>query len=69
MNFDYQYGNELIEALPDSFSVCNNNFMPLREIDPELINPLAKILVTTPVPGLATGLGELPRFRTELGLY
>jgi hypothetical protein len=69
MNFDYQYGNEVIEASPDSLSVCNNNFMPLREIDPELINPLAKILVTTPVPGLATGLGELPRFRTELGLF
>jgi len=67
--FNYQYGNELIEASPDSFSVCNNNFMPPREIDPELIDPFAKILVTTPVPGLATGLGELPRFRTELGLF
>ena len=67
--FNYQYGNELIEASPDSFSVCNNNFMPPREIDPELIDPFAKILVSTPVPGLATGLGELPRFRTELGLF
>jgi hypothetical protein len=67
--FDYQYGNELIEASPDSFSVCNNNYMSPREIDPELIDPFAKILITTPIPGLATGLGELPRFRTELGLF
>ncbi len=67
--FDYQYGNELVEALPDSFSVCKNNFMPLREVDPNIIDPCAKILVKTPIPGLATGLGELPRFRTELGLF
>jgi len=67
--FDYQYGNVLVEALPDSFSVCENNFMPPREIDPDLIDPIGKILVTTPIPGLATGLGELPRFRTELGLF
>ena len=31
--------------------------------------PLAQILVKTPVPGLATGLGELPRFRSELGIF
>ena len=67
--FDYKYGNELVEALPDSFSVCKNNFMPLREVDPNIIDPCAKILVKTPIPGLATGLGELPRFRTELGLF
>jgi hypothetical protein len=69
ISFDYQFGNELIEALPDSFSVCKNNIMPPRIIDPELIDPFAKILVTTPVPGLASGLGELPRFRTELGIF
>jgi len=67
--FDYQYGNDLIEASPDSFSVCNNNFMPNREVDERLYEPLSKILLPTPVPGLATGLGELPRFRTELGLF
>jgi hypothetical protein len=27
------------------------------------------VLVQTPVPGLATGLGELPRFRAELGPF
>jgi hypothetical protein len=67
--FDYTYNNELIEALPDSFNVCKNNFMPKRKVDPEILGPCAKILVTTPIPGLATGLGELPRFRAELGMF
>ena len=69
LTFDYTYGNELIEAKPDSFNVCKNIFMPKREVDPNIINPCAQILVTTPIPGLATGLGELPRFRSELGLF
>jgi hypothetical protein len=69
LTFDYTYGSELTEVLPDSFNVCKNNFMPKREVDPNIINPCAQILVTTPIPGLATGLGELPRFRAELGLF
>lgn len=69
LTFDYTYGNELTETLPDSFNVCKNIYMPKREVDPDIISPCAKILVTTPIPGLATGLGELPRFRAELGLF
>ncbi|MBT8387443.1 MAG: hypothetical protein KJO12_08540 [Ignavibacteria bacterium] len=67
--FNYQYSSELISALPDSFNVCKNNYMPPRKIDPNIIDPCAEILITTPIPGLATGLGELPRFRTELGMF
>jgi hypothetical protein len=67
--FNYQYSSELISALPDSFNVCKNNYMPPRKIDPNIFDPCAKILFTTPIPGLATGLGELPRFRTELGMF
>ena len=67
--FDYHYVNELIEALPDSFNTCKNNYMPHRDFDPDLIDPCVKILVTTPIPGLATGLGELPRFRSEMGTF
>jgi hypothetical protein len=56
--------------LPDSFNVCRNNFMPIRKLeDDNLRQMLSDVLVKTPVPGLATGLGELPRFRTELGLF
>jgi hypothetical protein len=69
LTFDYNYGDEKIEALPDSFNVCKNNYMPLRKVDPNIIKPCANILVTTPVPGLAEGLGEFPRFRAELGLF
>jgi hypothetical protein len=69
LNFDYQYKGEIVEATPDTFNTCENNFMPERMIDPEVIAPCAEVLVTTPVPGLATGLGELPRFRSELGMY
>lgn len=54
---------------PDSFNVCKNNFMPTRYYDPELANLYEDVLVKTPVPGLATGLGELPRFRSELGMF
>lgn len=50
----------------DTFNVCQNNFMPLRRFDSAVIG---HILVKTPVPGLATGLGELPRFRAELGPF
>jgi hypothetical protein len=40
-----------------------------RNVDKKLYNPLSSILIPTPVPGLATGLGELPRFSAELGLF
>ncbi len=69
ITFDYQYGDEVIEALPDSFNVCRNDYMAKRKVDPDILKPCAKILVTTPVPGLAIGLGELPRFRAELGPF
>ena len=52
--------------LPDSFNVCSNNFMPFRNASAK---NLLVILGNTPVPGLATGLGELPRFRSELGAF
>ncbi|MCX6280805.1 MAG: hypothetical protein NTU51_02490 [Bacteroidetes bacterium] len=54
---------------PDTLNVSKNNFMPIHKIDTvygRLLNP---ILMPTPVPGLASGLGELPRFRSEIGPY
>jgi hypothetical protein len=70
LSFDYLFGIESLEAVPDSFNVCKNNYMPPdRNIDEKLYEPLTSILVPTPIPGLATGLGELPRFRAELGLF
>ena len=54
---------------PDNYNVCKNNFMPTRYYDPVLTELYADILVKTPVPGLASGNGELPRFRVELGPF
>ena len=67
--FNYSFGNETIGSSPDTFNVCKNIYMPFRKVDPDIIITCTKILVTTPIPGLATGLGELPRFRTELGMF
>ena len=67
--FDYKLGPYFSVNQPDSFNVCKNNFVPARTIDKNMIDPLAQILIKTPVPGLATGLGELPRFRSELGIF
>jgi hypothetical protein len=67
--FDYQYDITIIEAVPDTLNVCKTNYMTKRNVDPEIIGPCAEILVTTPIPGLGTGLGELPRFSAELGTF
>ncbi|WP_215224450.1 hypothetical protein [Echinicola shivajiensis] len=54
------------EILPDTFDVCSNNDMPNMVFDMDL---LEKVLMGTPMPGLSEGLGELARFRTELGPF
>jgi hypothetical protein len=43
--------------------------MPYRDLDTAFNQLFYPVLITTPVPGLATGLGELPRFRSELGPF
>ena len=43
--------------------------MPFRATDPVINEMISGVLITTPVPGLATGLGEIPRFRSELGPF
>ena len=71
--FDYEGNTAALVNLPDSFNVCKGTVMPSMELAmPTLkINYkfLEDVLITTPVPGLATGYGELPRFRSELGKF
>ena len=69
-------GPPKIQNLPDTLNVCTYNFIPSRGKshegitgDIEDLGFLADILLKTPVPGLATGLGEIPRFRSELGMF
>ncbi len=53
-------------SLPDTFNICRNIVMPARKADVRIFLP---VLIKTPEPGLATGTGELPRFRTEMGTF
>ena len=69
IKLDYNVDILTSENLPDSFNVCKNNYLLVREYDPDIVPLLTEVLVETPVPGLATGLGELPRFKAELGLF
>jgi len=54
---------------PDGFNVCKTNFLQKRDLDPNFIPLLKNVISKTPVPGLTSGIGELPRFRAELGLF
>jgi len=55
--------------VPDTFNIAVAYRMPPRLIDPDYRDLLDLVLITTPVPGLATGLGEIPRFRSEIGPF
>jgi hypothetical protein len=52
----------------DTFNVAKATVMPLHPDYPPT-EPAVAILLTTPVPGMATGLGEMPRFRSEVGPF
>ncbi len=70
VKINYSATNEYLQKELTNFNICKNNLMPKLNIEDTLIRTfLHDVLVQTPVPGLATGLGELPRFRTELGMF
>ena len=69
-NKDYFLSDVKITSItPDTLNVCKTNYMPGIQKDSKVVSLLIPILIKTPVPGLATGLGELPRFRAELGMF
>jgi hypothetical protein len=53
----------------DTFNVAKSMHMPSRKGDPGFRDMFQQVLFTTPMPGLATGAGEIPRFRSELGAF
>jgi len=57
---------KISEYVPDTFNVCSNNYMPDAEFNMSLIS---EVIMDTPMPGLAEGLGQLNRYRTELGPF
>ena len=57
---------ENTEITPETFDVCSNNEMPKVTFNAEL---LKEVLMSTPKPRLSEGLGQLDRFRAELGPF
>ena len=56
-------------AGPDGFDVCLEKHFPETAGNATEIRAIGPILAQTPVPALGPGLGELPRFRAELGPF
>ena len=54
---------------PDAFNVCTETHFPTAVGAPENLEVVVPIIVQTPVAGLASGKGELPRFRAEIGPF
>jgi hypothetical protein len=52
---------------PGRLNVCRTTTVPKRVHDAKPL--LADVLLDTPVPMLASGLGEMPRFRAEIGPF
>lgn len=52
-----------------TFDVCINNEMPTFRYDTSATEHITQIFRSLPVPGLASGIGELPRFQAELGPF
>ena len=73
LQFDYKGSTFSLVNLPDSFNVCKGSVVPsIEHMMPTLkanYKFIVEVLVLTPVPGLATGDGELPRFRSEIGKF
>ena len=62
-------GDEKIPG-PNNFSVCSNNFVPSQINNPEFEILLEQVFLLTPVPALKKDLiGDLPRFRAEVGSF
>ncbi len=53
----------------DTFNIARAMTIPARTIDPVYRDLFDQIWITTPIPGLGTGLGEIPRFRSEIGPF
>ena len=60
-------------AAADGFDVCTNARFPQREEGQRRVAELRPLLeatlLPTPVPGLGPGLGAMPRFRNEVGVF
>ena len=64
-----KYNGEEKVPGPGKFNVCKSNYVPahIKNIDFDV--PLSEVFIKTPVPALEEGLGDLPRFRAEVGPF
>lgn len=53
----------------DTFNVAKNMYMPSGRVDSVDWAFFKPVLMPTAIPGLSKGVGELPRFRSELGPF
>jgi hypothetical protein len=58
-----------ISSEPDSLDVCSGTLIQSREVDTTASRLIVDVIRSTPIPGLTEGLGQLPRFRSELGTF
>ena len=56
-------------AEADTLNVCRNDVLPDAGSALQEVPLIAHVIGNTPVPGLDEGVGELPRFRAELGPF
>ena len=53
----------------DTLNVCTNDILPWDAMTAHDLGLIERIIQDTPIPGLDAGVGELPRFRAELGPF
>lgn len=54
---------------PNDYDLCSESFMPKLNCNAHFMKLLTEVISKTPLPGLTNGIGELPRFRSEIGLF
>jgi hypothetical protein len=66
---EFNNNAEEIKFIPDNFNVCQNNFVPTHKTNRDFEELLRKVFLKTPAPAMKEGLGDLPRFRAEVGMF
>lgn len=66
---NFEFIKKSVNSSPLALSTCKTNNMPDLEISVPVREQIELIIIDTPVPALAKGLGDLPRFRAEVGPF
>ncbi|MEI6435768.1 MAG: hypothetical protein WCP32_13055, partial [Bacteroidota bacterium] len=70
ISFDPGFIQEDISlATPDTFNVSKAMVIPKRQIDHKVRILCDSVLMEFPIPGLTAGMGQFPRFRSEMGPF